>query len=329
MKEEQKPNFLRGGKLFKTQIYRGNPKTIHKNISSKDLKKSSVVKSDEPDILNVNNVNVFKEEKLLNIRKDRKHMTQLFRQNDNPDILLGLNEYKQFQIKNFHNLRKLCSNPIPDIPDILEPIKEDNNNILPSPDSINNVNNSQYEESKNPEKQLKTVKHISSLQLRENQLTDIKEKDETEQITEENRKNEDKNEIKEKEKVKKEFHLKKDEYYEVNKTKEMNNNNYLEEERKIIGEKQNKLKEEHKIMEEDNSLRETKRLEEEKKREEEKKENEEKIKEIEKMKNELNEKYKQNELKEKLLKQIEEKQKEKEIELNKKEEEIKKRQDIN
>ena len=180
MKEEEKPNFVRGGKLCKTQIYRGNPKTLHKNISSKDLKKSSVVKSDEPDILNVNNSNVFKEEKLLNIRKGRKHMTQLPRQIDQPDILFGLNEYKRFHITNFHNLKKLCSNPIPDLPDTLEPITEDNDNIMPIPDSINNINNSKNEESKNPEKEIKEIKLISSLQLRENQLTDIKEKDENE-----------------------------------------------------------------------------------------------------------------------------------------------------
>ena len=152
MEEGVKPNFVRGGKMFRTQIYRGNPKTLQKNISSKDLKKASVVKSDEPDILNINNENVFKEEKLLNIRKSRKHMTQLPSQNDQPDILLGLNEYKQFQLKSFHKLRKICSNPIPDLPDTLEPIKEDNNSIMLRPDSMNNINFSKNEESKNPEK---------------------------------------------------------------------------------------------------------------------------------------------------------------------------------
>ena len=125
MTEEINPNFIRGGKSFKTQIIKEKPKpkTIHKNISTKELKKTSVIKSDMPDILNENNSNVFKEEKLLNFRKEHKHMTQLPKQIDKPDTLLGLNEFGKFPIKRFHSIKKLNYYPIPDLPDNLEPIK--------------------------------------------------------------------------------------------------------------------------------------------------------------------------------------------------------------
>ena len=69
-------------------------------------------------------------EKLSNFRRENKHMTQIPQQIDKPDILFGLNEYKEINKSSkstrFHSIKKLKScNSSPDLPDILHPLTED------------------------------------------------------------------------------------------------------------------------------------------------------------------------------------------------------------
>ena len=197
---EANPKFIRGGKNFKTQIVRQKPKQkeTHKNISSKDLAKVANL-NDIPDTIKENNTNVFKAQKLSsNIRKAYRHMTQLPQQLDQPDILLGLNEYKEtrLQQKRFHTIKKVTnSDSIPDLPDTLEPLSENSDNQMPRPDSMFLFRKSYSEEITKSK-----IKNRKSLKIGENKLDDIKEKDEPEVlITEENRENENKETIENKE----------------------------------------------------------------------------------------------------------------------------------
>ena len=348
----EQTKFYRGEKGFKTQIIRQNPKTMHKQISTHSLKKSLAINSnDRPDSLKEINSNVFKAEKLTNFRKPNKHMTELPHQLDKPDILLGLNEYKEIREKRiFHSIKKLTNfKSIPDAPDTLEPINEDACYQMPKPDSMTNILQCKNEEKKNNEVIPSKKGVVPSLKFGNN-LEDIKEKEESEGLkTEENRKiinndeqdnkiNDENNNIKKEEEKEKEIIVKKEEEEKEetqNNIKESNldkskafkdleeQKKKLEEEKIKLREQKIKLEEDQKLLEEQKKLEEMKKIEEDQRRDEEKKENERKLKELEDMKNELKQKNQQNELKEKELKEIEEKQKEKEEQLNKKEEEIK------
>jgi len=137
-----------------------------------------------PDILKEDNSNVFKAEKLTNFRKPYKHMTQLPQQLDRPDVLFGLNEYKEVHPQNlFHNIKKLNnSSSIHDIPDTLDPIKDNQFNQMPRPESMNNIQSSMKEENKNAE--------IANLKLKEKVLSEIPENNnETERVKSEDNNN--------------------------------------------------------------------------------------------------------------------------------------------
>ena len=202
---EQNPNFARSGKTCKTQIIKENKKPIHKIISTRDVTKFATLKqNDIPDTINDNSTNVFKAQKLLNFRREHKHMTQIPQHIDQPDVLLGLNEYKETRLKKgFHSIKKLTSfNSIPDLPDTIEPLNEDNINAMPRPGSMNKIKKLKNEEAKNPENIL-NKKNIKNRNEEKQQLTDIKERNETEEMkTEENKYNdfEDEN-IEEKQKI--------------------------------------------------------------------------------------------------------------------------------
>ena len=194
---EKPSDFVRSGKLSKTQIIRPNQKNTFSNLTSSDLKKITTLKqNDVPDTINENNPNIFKSEKLLNIRKRHRHMTQIPHQIDKPDILFGLNEYKEpSQKKFFHPIKRLSSSKLAlDLPDTLEPIIEDKFEHFPQPE-LNKSRKS--EESKNSE--MLNMKNKSILKLGDSRLSDIKEKEESEGLkTDENRDNKNNDENNEK-----------------------------------------------------------------------------------------------------------------------------------
>ena len=198
---EINPNFARSGKIFKTQIIKDNKNPMKKRISAENL--SNPKPNDIPDTINDNNTNVFKAQKLLNFRRGNKHMTQIPHHIDQPDVLLGLNEYKETRLrKGFHSIKELTSfKSIPDLPDTIEPINEDNFNVMPRPESMNKIKKLKNEEAKNIENIHN--KDVNNKKIEKIQLTDIKERNETEEMkTEENRKNELENEdIEEKQKI--------------------------------------------------------------------------------------------------------------------------------
>ena len=333
------PNYVRNKKVYGTAIVKNKRKKVFHDSTKKLQRSASAISNDTPDVLNENNnANVFKVEKLTNYRKKQKHMTQLPQQIDKPDTLFGLDEYKEVLPQNcFHSIKKLTSNDvIPDLPDTLDPIDENQFNKLPKPESMTNIRKVLEEESKNPEIPLLLEDKIKS------RLDEIPENiNETERLkTEENnnknksdlKSNEgDQNKIKEKEDNNNTEKEEKQEMEEKDKNTQNNKEEFenLEKERELIEEEKKKLKEAQKKLEEDlrefedkKKMEEVKRNEEENKIEEEKKENEKKLKEIENMKNELNEK-------EKKLKEIEQEQKEKENKLKQKEDEIKQEKEKN
>ena len=181
---EENQKFAGSGKTYKTQIIKENKKPIHKIISQKDVTKFTTLKpNDIPDTINDNNTNVFKAQKLLNFRREHKHMTQIPQHIDQPDILLGLEEYKEARLKKgFHSIKKLTSfNSIPDLPDTIEPINEDNFKAMPRPDSMNRIKKLINEEAKNSEN-IHNKKDIKNRNTEKQQLTDIKERNETEEM---------------------------------------------------------------------------------------------------------------------------------------------------
>ena len=103
----------------------------------------------------VKNLNILSNEteRLTNFRGENKHMTQMPKQTDKPDILLGLGEYKEVnQPKRFHNVKKLkSSHTVPDLPDTLSPITDNQFKQMPRPESMTNVRKSLNVESQNPD----------------------------------------------------------------------------------------------------------------------------------------------------------------------------------
>ena len=333
------PNYVRKKKGYGTAIVKNKRQKAFHDSTKKLQRSASAISNDTPDVLNENNnANVFKVEKLTNYRKKQKHMTQLPQQIDKPDTLFGLDEYKEVLPQNcFHSIKKLTSTDvIPDLPDTLDPIDENQFNKLPKPESMTNIRKVLEEERKNPEIPLLLEDKIKS------NLYEIPENiNETERLkTEENnnknksdlKSNEgDQNKRKEKEDNNNTEKEEKQEMEEKDKNTQNNKEEFenLEKERELIEEEKKKLKEAQKKLEEDlrefedkKKMEEVKRNEEENKIEEEKKENEKKLKEIENMKNELNEK-------EKKLKEIEQEQKEKENQFKQKEDEIKQEKEKN
>ena len=202
---EDTSNFVRSSKkTSKTQIVRPNINHNFNHLTPSDLKKITTLKqNDLPDTLNENNSNIFQAERLFNVRKNHKHMTQIQYHIDKPDILFGLNEYKEARIKkSFHSIKKLSSsNSIPDEPDTLEPIIEDKYEQIPQPESMIKLKKFSKEESKNSENMSK-LKNMPILQFDESKLSDIKENEEFEGLkTEDNRDNNNENDKEKKEEI--------------------------------------------------------------------------------------------------------------------------------
>ena len=176
---EEKENKINNQKIHnESSTDEKNQKKPKNKISAKNLRKSATVRSnDMPDILNPNNLELFKDEKLLNIRKD-KRMSQIQKNIDKPDTLFGLNEYKQPKKgkTSFHSIKKLRNTQSSmDLPDTLEPLKEDSNYLLPRPDSMTNIRKSK--KGKEKEKQTNNIKlqKKPSIKEDENNLKEIKE----------------------------------------------------------------------------------------------------------------------------------------------------------
>ena len=215
-------------KYIKAPGYRLNASTQDKNFIKRQNKfhKSKTLKDEMPDALYNSNSIVKQSEKLSNVRRSKKRMTQLEKNIDLPDTLLGFNEYKENKIHKDTRVRKMLRSESlhPDLPDILEPINEIITSTMPKPYVIK-------EESKNQE--------ISENDYNKEEF--IKEEKKEDEIIENNNIEEKKVEITEErlEELKK---------LEIEKQK-------LEEEKK-------KLEEQKKFDEEQKRLDEEKRLEE-------------------------------------------------------------------
>ena len=145
------PNYNRDNRQFATTIIKKGQKSNKNENSSSIMRKSSMDSIDMPDVLNDNNTNVFKPTKLLNGRKRKKHMTQIPQQ-DVPDILLGMNEYKEVNIpRKFHNIKKPISSLNQDMPDSLEPINDAPTSAIPKSQVLTSIHKPKKDESKNPE----------------------------------------------------------------------------------------------------------------------------------------------------------------------------------
>ena len=135
-------------KYIKAPGYRLNASTQDKNFIKRQNKfhKSKTLKDEMPDALYNSNSIVKQSEKLSNVRRSKKRMTQLEKNIDLPDTLLGFNEYKENKIHKDTRVRKMLRSESlhPDLPDILEPINEIITSTMPKPYVIK-------EESKNQE----------------------------------------------------------------------------------------------------------------------------------------------------------------------------------
>ena len=101
----------------------------------KKFHKSKTIKDDIPDSLYNSNSTIKVSEKLTNVRRSKKRMTQLEQNIDLPDRLLGINEYKERKTpRDNHKLKELRTTSLnPDLPDVLQPINEIMNLQLPKP----------------------------------------------------------------------------------------------------------------------------------------------------------------------------------------------------
>ena len=124
-------------KYIKAPGYRLNASTQDKNFIKRQNKfhKSKTLKDEMPDALYNSNSIVKQSEKLSNVRRSKKRMTQLEKNIDLPDTLLGFNEYKENKIHKDTRVRKMLRSESlhPDLPDILEPINEIITSTIPKP----------------------------------------------------------------------------------------------------------------------------------------------------------------------------------------------------
>ena len=171
MSEQDKD--INHNKLSKTTIKEKNNK-MKSDKSNRKLKKSASVKTNDiPDTIKMNNSNVFKMEKLSNFRKEPKHTSQKQYPVDQPDVLFGINEFKELSKKNrFHSVRKLKSNNFSqDLPDTFEPLYGDYYSNIPRPSSMSKIKISKIEESKNPETaNIKAIKMSENEEKNENNI---------------------------------------------------------------------------------------------------------------------------------------------------------------
>lgn len=198
---EEQPKYVRNKKTYGTSIVRDNRKNKLNDFSNNIKKSPTLLSNDLPDTLKEDNSNAYKVEKLTNFRKPYKHMTQLPQQLDRPDVLLGLNEYKEIHPQNrFHTIKKLnSSSSIHDMPDTLDPIKDNQFSQMPRPESMSNIKRTMKEENKNAE-----IANLKLLELsKEKILSEIPENNnETDRVKSEdnnNINNNNKEETKEKE----------------------------------------------------------------------------------------------------------------------------------
>ena len=185
---EEQPKYVRNKKTYGTSIVRDNRKNKLNDFSNNIKKSPTLLSNDLPDTLKEDNSNVYKVEKLTNFRKPYKHMTQLPQQLDRPDVLLGLNEYKEIHPQNrFHTIKKLnSSSSIHDMPDTLDPIKDNQFSQMPRPESMSNIKRTMKEENKNAE-----IAHLKLLELpKEKILSEIPENNnETDRVKSEDNNN--------------------------------------------------------------------------------------------------------------------------------------------
>ena len=167
------PNYNRDNRQFSTTIIK---KGNRNENSSSIMRKSSMDSKDMPDVLNDNNTNVFKPTKLLNGRQRKKHMTQIPQQ-DVPDVLLGMNEYKEVNIpRKFHSIKKPISSFNQDLPDSLEPVNDAATTAIPKSEVLSSIHKMKKEESKNQENTKKSIdKSNSTTKVKKSNLQDIKE----------------------------------------------------------------------------------------------------------------------------------------------------------
>ena len=125
-------------------------------------RKSKTIRNEIPDILTKSNSSLKQPQKLLLGRSTKKRMTQLEKNIDLPDTLLGLNEYKEMKFaKNNHTIKKLrksCYNP--DLPDILEPVQEIITSNIPKPCIAKEESKNQELEEIKKKKKLDEIKKL-------------------------------------------------------------------------------------------------------------------------------------------------------------------------
>ena len=220
--------------------------------------KSKTIKNELPDTLINPSSSIKQPEKLFNIRKSKKRMTQLEKNIDLPDTLLAMDEYKQMNFQtDTHISRKLrasCLNP--DLPDFLEPVEEIITSNLPKPYDVREENeedsshiiNSLNEELKLLEEKRKEIEEEKRKLEEEKILFEEKRKlNEEEKKLAEEKINEEKNKIQlEYEKLMKEKKIEEEKILEANnklkieQDKLINDQKELEENQKILQEEQKK-----------------------------------------------------------------------------------------
>ena len=183
---EIQPNFIRANK---TKLCTTIPRDPNFTKRQKKFRLTKTLKDDVPDSLVHSNSSVKISDKLLNVRRSKKRMTQLEKNIDLPDTLLGFNEFKQIKIpKDTHVTKKLRSSSLnPDLPDVLEPVYEIKSSQMRKPYMV-------QEESKNQE--INVINNINVIKVEEEKCNKEPENSEEKKEDEINEKNNDKEEEK-------------------------------------------------------------------------------------------------------------------------------------
>ena len=176
------PNYIKS-----VPVHHSNNLPREQNFINRQRKfhKSRTIKDDAPDSLYNSNSTVKISEKISNVRKSKKRMSQLEQNIDLPDKLLGINEFKErITPKDTHKFKQLRTTSLnPDLPDILEPINEIITTKLPKPFTNKEESKNQELIDNNKVEYINNKEKENNIKENYNDFNDIIEEEKNQEIT--------------------------------------------------------------------------------------------------------------------------------------------------
>jgi hypothetical protein len=179
---KDQPNYKKSVNIRNTNKIQRDQNFVNRQ---KKFHKSKTIKDDAPDSLYNSNSMIKVSEKLSNVRRTKKRMTQLEQNIDLPDKLLGIDEFKErITPKDTHKFKQLRTTSLnPDLPDILEPINEIITTKLPKPFTNKEESKNQELIDNNKVEYINNKEKEKNIKENYNDFNDISEEEKNQEIT--------------------------------------------------------------------------------------------------------------------------------------------------